>query len=378
VATRRRNRRFISQAASEALVRFGPELSGLRELQRTAKSNLSLGVHQAQATSRGIEAAVAQARPGLAKVYDKAGLQQAAIAHTLIGSDLAGLGPGADRFKAAGATEAAGAASRLGEAKTNALTDLTSRGVRAKEGEQFQIEQALRQFTSDYKSILQRKQDLRKEKGAFTATTLEQLAQDAADRQLKKSIASAGNATTLAAKGVDGQGNPLPGRHPDGRPRAGSGTKRLPGGAKLLTQSEHNTLSSKITDARDSVSDLVKAGIKSGKSRAEINKALAHGIPGYTVHDPLTGRLKINKDGSPVTQPGLKAVPELLRNVILDQIFYGGISHATAAKLHSKGYSVAHLGLKTVTAAQIRRRRVANSPAGQVLQSIQHLATSNG
>jgi hypothetical protein len=48
----------MSQAQLQALVRFGPEQSGLKAAQREAKSTYRTTVRQADATSAGIQYAV--------------------------------------------------------------------------------------------------------------------------------------------------------------------------------------------------------------------------------------------------------------------------------------------------------------------------------
>jgi hypothetical protein len=63
VARRRRHSRFASQAALEAVVRFGPEQAGLKELQRQAESNYQSTVAQARGGAQGIVSAVDRAKP---------------------------------------------------------------------------------------------------------------------------------------------------------------------------------------------------------------------------------------------------------------------------------------------------------------------------
>src|SRR5215213_2577465 len=81
----RKRNRFTRQAALEALVRFGPELSGLKELQREAIAAYRTGVRQAHGTSRGIVGAVDQARPGVRRIYDDAGISASRHANMLTG-----------------------------------------------------------------------------------------------------------------------------------------------------------------------------------------------------------------------------------------------------------------------------------------------------
>jgi hypothetical protein len=81
----RRRNRFINQAALEALVRFGPELSGLKELQREAIMEYATGIKQAHGAARGIVGTIDQARPGVRKIYDDAGVSASKHASMLSG-----------------------------------------------------------------------------------------------------------------------------------------------------------------------------------------------------------------------------------------------------------------------------------------------------
>lgn len=157
---KKRDRQFASQAALQALVRYGPELSGLKELRRQAEDNLNASLAQAHGGAQGIISTVDQVAPQVAGIYDNAGLAQAALNHTLIGNDLAGLGGVANSIKAGASLEAAGMASRLNEAKARSLLDLGQRRVQARQGEQFAVKNAQQQFVQDMTKILQRGQDL--------------------------------------------------------------------------------------------------------------------------------------------------------------------------------------------------------------------------
>jgi hypothetical protein len=64
-------------------------------------------VRAATGTARRSQQAVDAARPHVAQIYDRAGLDQARVANTLIGHDLAGLSNVADSIKAGAALEAA-------------------------------------------------------------------------------------------------------------------------------------------------------------------------------------------------------------------------------------------------------------------------------
>jgi hypothetical protein len=95
---RRRTSRWASEAALQSLVRFGPELSGLKALQRTAESDYKQSVRSAHGTSAGIINAVDVARPQVANIYTKAGTQ-ASQAYGVTSQDMASLGPVANSIR---------------------------------------------------------------------------------------------------------------------------------------------------------------------------------------------------------------------------------------------------------------------------------------
>lgn len=333
MATRRGKNRFASQAALEALVRFGPELSGLKSLQRQAVSNLDLGVRQAHGTANAITGAINAATPQVGKIYDDAGLKQAGIAGTLIGHDLAGLGSVADSIKAGASLEAAGAADKLNLAKTNALTDLSTQKVRARQGEQFAIKGAKDQFIKDVTEILQRKVDLGREKGAFTAATIGDLAQAAAEREAKalegragrrtqREIAQANRDNALLTAGVDAQGHVIPGGKAD--PKVTGKGK----GQKVNTDLQHGELDDSVSTAQT----IINTRLKGLGSRKELMDILVKGMPARKVGDTQVAAI-------PAQKP-------LVAQAALELAFDKKISRKTLKKLHERGYSIKKLGWK--------------------------------
>lgn len=325
MAKRRGRSRFASQAALEALVRFGPEMSGLKELQRTALSNFDLGVHQAHGSADAIVGAVDQAKPGLAKVYDNAGLKQAGLAGTLIGHDIAGLGPIADSIKAGASLEATGAADRLNLAKTQALTDLSSRKVRAREGEQFAIGNAKNQLVSELTKILNRKQDLSREKGAFAAATINDLSQAAADQAFKATENAKNRKNSQIVAGVNPDGTPIPGGPKDPALKPGKPKK-------INTDLQHGTLDDGVSGAQTLIGSQFV-----GEKRQDIYTDLVNGVPSSTV---------TLKDGTKQKVPEIAKHSPLVARAAIELYFDKKISRKTLDALHKHGYSVKKLGWK--------------------------------
>lgn len=323
MAKRRGRNRFASQAALEALVRFGPELSGLKALQRQAVSNFGLGVNQAHGTANAIVGAIDTARPDVEKVYDSAGLKQAGIAGTLMGHDIAGLGHVADSIKAGASLEAAGAADRLNTEKTRTLTGLDTQKVRARQGEQFAIGNAKDQFIKSVTEILERKQDLSREKGAFTAATIGDLVEAAADRKLKQTEGAANRENARTVAGVDAEGHVIEGGPKD---PALKGTPK-----KVNTDLQHGSLD----DAVGNVKALIP-GIKAHRDRKAILDLLVNGRPAT----------KVTVDGKEVSLQAIKAHSPLVAQAALELYFDKKISRKTLKKLHDRGYSIKKLGWK--------------------------------
>jgi hypothetical protein len=184
----RKRNRFVNQAALEALVRFGPELSGLKELQREAIMEYATGVKQAHGAARGTVGMIDQARPSVRKIYDDAGVSASQHASMLTG-DVAALPGVANSIKAGAQLEATHSLAALRDAKSAALTDLQSRRVAAKEGEAFAVNRAHTELVDSLAKVLGRKQDLRREQGAFTALTAKELRQSAQERADNLAIA---------------------------------------------------------------------------------------------------------------------------------------------------------------------------------------------
>lgn len=369
----KRRSRWANQAAMEALVRYGPEESGLNEMQRQATTDLQTSIAQARGTAQGVVSMANAARPGVAKIYDQAGLNQARTAHTLEG-DTAQLGGVANSIKAGAALEQTVGLRHLRESKASALTDLSQRAVAAKEGQTWATRKAQDDFASTIAQVLGRKIDLAREKGAFTASTLDSLLQSDMDRKQQLAIANArltqSERNSLRSAGIDPDtGRPIPNGRLDPHRKTGSG-----GSGRF------NATRAQIASAQDAYSQTRGLAVQlkqAGLSRADASVALLHGrdaAPVYqtvTTKDPRTGKVTtkqvrvLNKDGTPKTRSAVEpAKSALLLTAALDMAYMGHLSRDTARKLRDRGLHPKQIGDVTLY-SEWRRNRRSRTPVEQ-------------
>jgi hypothetical protein len=351
-----RRSRFADDAALQALVRYGPEETGLKALAQQARADYGVSVRQAQTTGDLTLAAAKEAIPGVAKIYDSAGLAQARTA-SLVSPELAALtGPGAATLQRGGALEVAQQLGNLRASKASALEDLTTRQVAARQGQQFGVLAARQKFTQDMAKILGQSQGLRQQKGAFTASTLNALEQAALGRAVTKrgqdKTAEAAKARVRATK--RGQDLSHQDRVASLNQRAAAAAKNtLPGGQKLNTAAMHG----RVADQVRSLQAVIQEHKGDYKSRAELAHDLLVGVPASTLKkgtiDPNTGKPL----AADIHDPGIpKAPSQLALQAALDIAYNGGVSNGTARALHQRGFSVGVLGLPNSAAARKRQK----------------------
>jgi hypothetical protein len=359
--TRSRRSTWLDQGKAASLVRYGPEISALMALRQENVTDYHRALHQADAGRMGTQAAVAAAIPALQKIYAADEATRRGIA-TVPNTDLAALGPAANAFKAAQVQELGGALGALTQTRTQALSDLTSRGVRAAESAAGARGSALAQYRADQGKVNQRHLDLLGEMGAFTQQTAGDLSQKAAQRRVtrlntKDRIAQS-ERSSVRSSGIDPDtGKPIPGGKLDPRSQANASKAfKSKYGVDLASPDAHRSLIKSVSTEMDRVGDLVKQAKKDRRPRSETDRVLRTGITGGTVHDPATGRVKVDpKTGLAVTAPDVKPVDSLERGIILDLIYDGHVSDKHANALHNQGYSVSRLGLPGATAKQRRQ-----------------------
>lgn len=171
-------RRLIQQARDETLLRYGPEVRGLRRLLREARSNLHLGIRAENATAEGVKAATRAARPLVKRSYANAG-------HTFeqAEQDIQTLGGSSSD---AAVREAAGARRRMAESLADAESELARRSVDAESGRAYGVRQRRREYQGERGKILQEQGDLEQEMGRYAATTFRGLKSDQAKLNLEK------------------------------------------------------------------------------------------------------------------------------------------------------------------------------------------------
>lgn len=343
---------FVSQAALQTMLRYDPQAAALMALQRQAEGNYGTSVAQARAGALGARDAIDRATPGLAGVYDHA-LSGAEHARSLVAGDIASLGPGVNRFAAAGSAEQGQAVQNLEAGRAQALGSLADRRLATYAGEQGAEHAAHDKLVAGLQQIFQSRADLAGQAGAFKQLTALQLQQQAeklagADRQK-----SADRATRLAIAGVDSSGQPIPGGKVDlanqraAQKKAAAQAKihagELPGGVRLATPQQHGSLRDAIDKAQQTVAQL-QAG---GRSRGQIIALLTTGRPAMTV----------KANGQNVKIPAIPAAPAAAANAAVDLTFDGGVTPGTARVLHRRGISIKRLGYKLLSPGELTALR---------------------
>lgn len=360
----KKNKRLIEQAALESLVRFGPQLDALESLTQTAKDSFSATVGAANVSAASTQAAIKEARPGLRKTYDQAGLAQAALNDTLLSGDLAGLeGPGTDLLKAAGATEAHRAASQMNAAKVQALQELTNRGIQAQAGRSQAVLAANARLHDDLLGVERTRQSIAGQAGAFTAATLGDLLETRADRRFTAGQKELDRENQAALNRADNRTSRANTRDridaaaaKDAAKDAEDAKGLLPNGVKKATPQQHGA-------ARDGV-ELALTQAKrlkaSGRDRGEIAQLLTEGRSSQTVE---------NDAGEKVKVPGVSKVPQLLAQAALDIMYYGFVSKKTRRLLNARGLTVGGLrypGPNSPQAKGWRAKRIAQKAVGPI------------
>jgi hypothetical protein len=343
----RRRSRWASEAALQALVRYGPEQSGLKALERSAVSQARTTVKTARGSAQTIIGEVDRAMPGVKHAYDKAGLDAARAAHAISDPVVNALPEGS--LKAAAALEMSGLQGRLRESRAGAVTELGNRRVQAQQGAQFAIANAQSTLRGELEKIFARQQDLRREKGAFQAATIGQLSEAARDRAQQLKIEGLGNEQSergsLRSAGINPDtGKPIKGGKldPDGNGKRGDQSKGKgkggSGGAGGATTEKH-------LEWQTGIEDITNAArrYKGKLSRAEIVAKLKAGRPQQRIDtDPDTGE----KLKNPVSLPAIPQYKaDLKMTAALDIALDGHLSKSTQRRLHRSGFSIEQLGL---------------------------------
>jgi hypothetical protein len=375
----------------QALIRYGPEQSGLRALRQEARGEYRSTVQGARGAARGIVGEVKAVTPQTRHAYDEAGLAAARTAHQVVDPALRGLPQ--NSLSAAVKIEQGDYQRNLQASKAAELADLGSRRVSAREGAAFAVTNAASVRNAALAKIADRFQALRQEKGAFEASTAATLQDDARQRRQQLRIAMAGlrerdrisqrsarqqdrnsrrsaaqsERNSLRSSGIDPKtGRPIPGGKLD--PNA-------PGKKGGATHSEYLKWQTSIEEVSAAAARLRNAKDRQGRplnlSRAQIVDKLSAGRPAQTVLVATKNSGAI-KAGDPVGEgltpqekkavgavrqslPAIKPYAADLRmSAALDVALFGHLTPATERRLRRAGFSPRRLGLPTY--GQYKRR----------------------
>lgn len=293
-----RRNRFIDTASASALVRFGPELSALKELMATSQQGYRQQTHAAQAGAAAIQAAAQTGLQQLKGVY----------------ADVPSYGiPGLSRQQA--------------------FNDMIGRGVSAQEGAVGQQRLALSNLRADEAKIAGRRSDIAQEVGAFTTSEADKLSSAAAQRDLQNRISLRTDATRRSEGAANRANARSVAKIRSTKTPAVTASKAFESkyGVPLATQQQHNSLRSKV----DSAVAVIKQQRKVGSPRSRTAGLLVNGRPA----------IKGQSGGTQVTLPAIPRVDPFVASLALDLAYDGHVSARNANRAHKEGYAVGMLGL---------------------------------
>lgn len=338
---------WASQASIEALLKYGPQESVLRQATDTAQQNYQAALDAARTYAAMTSHSAELAREPTQALYDAGRARAQGISDTLA-KGFAGLsGPGVDAIKAASLAGQADLGGVLNNEGTAALQHLTDVGVAAKAGQQAGAKSAHDQLVSDLTKVLQSQQDLATQKGAFTALTYDQLHQQAQKLANASSIAAGHDATSRGDAYISAGLDP------------NDPTKLLPG--KSSASKNHGKVSAsgaplQSSLAHENLNSAVLAGLRSlakgagkGVGFADTIDRLTNGLPaskGRPVFE-ADGKTKVlNKDGTQkytADSPGVKGIPAVAARAAVEMKRNGHVSDKTLLALAHAGYKISSL-----------------------------------
>ncbi len=301
---------MLQRALLEAGLKTDPQINALRGLLSDLAGSYGRTRRVNKGNAEGIIAATTQARPEVAGAFDQA-LRSAEAQRGALGVDPAD--PQAEAY-----------VRRVGEQKAGALTDLTQRSFRAREGMIYANQAARDEYQGGKAKIFGQQQELLGQKGALAATSLgaqEDKARTAATQRRQQDITARGQ--TLSHR--DRQAS-IAQREAAAAQRAQDKPKDK-SKVKWASPADHRKARSDIERARTYVRTLSPKI----KSRAKLIQVLSQGVPAGTDDDG--GKL-----------PAIPAfAPDYIRaamNIELD----GSLSRGDLQRLHNGGLQLRRLG----------------------------------
>lgn len=149
----------------QAALQFAPQTGTLRSQRRQANTDLATGIAAQAAAARAIVGGAKSARRPTKRAYDQQ-IHTNRSVNAGVASDLASLGPGADRFRGAADREAALATEQATSGRTHALQGLSDLAANATKGRAYAVLNLLSQRNANVRDINTKLTELQGERGA--------------------------------------------------------------------------------------------------------------------------------------------------------------------------------------------------------------------
>jgi hypothetical protein len=352
--------RWASQAALDTLLRFNPQKQALMEQIKEAQGTYGQTVKAGRTTAKETEASVQRALPQLSQAYGQADIATKPGV-TLINQALAQLPPDSAQYRANQAAAGQTFLSNLAGARADAQRMMLERSTRAREGAQFNQQQAGRTLAETLKQLFGKQQALSSEAGAFAQSEAEKLANEAEGRRvtergqnLTSASAAAGRATTERGQNLTAQSS-REGREAKASEAATKRAEKAAAAGKpsWLSPVDHNKARNTIEQIRREAYEHRYENLNYGQSQKELEAAVPSSFT--------------NKAGKKEATPGGGRKGYAYNGLLkagLDLAYFGGIGGGTAGLLHREHLNVGQLGYpmykapKQPTGAAVRQALV--------------------
>jgi hypothetical protein len=343
--TARRQPQLSSQAQINAVLRYAPQRQALAQAASEAREQHDAAIAGAQSESRLNQANVINAAPAVQGIYDRA-TQSSSAARAQLASVLQGLGPSAQNFQAAAATEGAQGAERTAREGAAATSALRSQSLAVAAAPAFARTLADQQLGKTLSKLLSTQQGLDSQQGLATASELEREAKEGRQEALTKRGQDITAQSDQEGHEATREGNQITAKH-----YAAADT---PGGGKPLSADKQRGASETIRELEGKARALRQHGYGPQQVYAELTRE--HPEVNHTVNvvkRDEKGKAITNSKGEvqyeakTTKHPKIAAADTLLSQAAIDSVYgYGRVSKQTMAKLHKAGYSLEELELQ--------------------------------